>query len=138
MGDLIKRNPFAVLSELREAFKPKRVSDYEHARISTKGEFELVDYNAGLYVVSIKVSGQPKQDAEGKYLKENGYVTRLYVGNLDDCAWDSSSVMFDTLEEAQELKERMLPLLDKLTVMPKAETLNEMLRPYGLYGEFTS
>jgi len=134
IAELQEKNHFALLWDLRETFSPKELpSKLGWTRISTKGDLPLCDYNCGLFCVSVELYGQGYQ-IDGKYAGVNYYV-HFHVGNADDMSWDAWSKPYDTKEECLQQVYKTAKVLDDLVSMPSEEHLNEMLAPYGLYGQ---
>jgi hypothetical protein len=133
IGMLISRNHFAVLSDLSKVMQPRKIFDGYWVRLSTKGDFELCDYGRGLYAVKISVNGY------GAGLVNDSpkiqYCVNFHVGNIDDMSWDATSPYTESRADCVKLAEEMAPvILKQLNVMPTSDILNEMLRPYGMYG----
>ncbi len=133
-GEEQKKNSHGVLSSLKNCFAPVKVEEGFYTRISTKGEFNLFDYGAGLYCVKIFTCAHSlEQDGAAK--PNIKWSVKFHVGNLDDMSWGAWSKFFDTKEEAVVLAEKLAPILEDLAVMPTEKELNEALRPFGMYGE---
>lgn len=133
--ELYRKNSHAVLSDLRNLFDVKKCTGivYGYFRISTKGNFELVDYNAGLYDVSIKAVGEGYYEGDEH---KSRWAVRFMVSNLDDMMWIGYSKNYDSKEECIKHVDFVASILDDLVTMPTEQELNEMLRPFGIFGTF--
>lgn len=133
-GDALAKNHFSVIGDLRELFSPKRDQHGRWYRISCTGELNLCDYNAGLVSVSLSVQADRYDQALNKFFD---YVVFLSVGTLDDGSWAAWSKTYEDVNEATAMMNKIgEELLPDLVVLPTDEKLNEMLRPYGLFGEY--
>ncbi len=133
LGDRIAKNSHAVVSIFKHLMRPRKISEGHYARLSVAGKLGLCHYNAGLYCIQLRTNISPIQvDGKTKY----EYVVQFHIGNLDDMSWDAWSKYFETKEEADALVEKMAPLLDDLVELPTNDELNDLLQPFGLYGEF--
>jgi hypothetical protein len=135
MATLQYLNHFSLLSKLGEAFSPKELPDkLGWTRISTKGNLELHDYNNGLFCVTVKLSGQGRMK-DGKFDGVD-YHVRFHVGNSDDSSWGAWSKPYEDKEECLAQVNKTAQILNDLVSMPTGEELNDMLQPYGLYGQW--
>ena len=128
IGKLLLQNSFGVLSDLRQIMLPRKIKDGEWVRISVCGELGLSHYNSGIHNIHISISG----NYENKIIS---YGVLFSIGNLDDGLWQAWSKYFPTQQEAIDLAEKIAPILDDLVVLPTSEKLNDMLKPFGLFGE---
>lgn len=131
---LLDSNSYAVLSDIRELFQPKRLSvGYGWGRISAKGEMEVHDYDAGVLYVRVSVVRHFFNQKEN--MPDEWYVS-FHISCLDDGEWAAWSPPTTDKESVQQMVdkigEEVLPLL---TTLPNSEDLNKLLRPYGLYGK---
>jgi hypothetical protein len=129
-------NSLHTLSSICDLLLPRRLNpdhEYGWACISTTGLFELFDYGRGLLFVSVTVERTPDPERA---------CCRVHIGNIDDGEWQARS---DTVltGKAQTLVDEVAKALflergemTGLRVLPSSERLNEILEPFGLYGEF--
>lgn len=130
MSKLIKENSFGLLFDFRKIMAPRKISDSWWARISTSGQLNLCSYGVELHNVTLRCVEIGHLDSP------NTFEVRFSIGTADDGSWGACSKQFSTKEEAEALVLKMVPILNDLTVLPSESDLNEMLRPFGLFGEF--
>jgi hypothetical protein len=137
-GQLLVKNSFATLWDLAYLFQTRKIEDGHWERITARGNnFPLHDYGCGLYSVSLLVN------AMGYFAEEPGkekthrihYCVLFHIGCADDGEWQAWSKYFDTEQEAITLAEKLVPILDDLSSTPTEAELNEMLKPFGLWGQ---
>ena len=133
IGARLTSNSFGVLSDLKELMRPKKVAEGRWVRISTSGKLGLCHYDAYLHDICVWYCGVPEQ-VDGKWVVTS-YNVRFHIGNLDDCSWGAWSKNMSK-EEAIDMVEKIAPILDDLTELPTEDELNEMLRPFGMFGTF--
>lgn len=128
----IDENPFRACSDLRKAFLPQKIKNgHGYIRISAKGTFTLCDYNSGLYW--IKVSTLRDYNIDNS---EISYYVLLTIGNLDDGSWQAWSKRM-TKEKCDALVDRLnTEILQDLNTLPTEKELNDILKNFGLFGEF--
>lgn len=135
-AECLSRNSYSVIADLRELFTPKKDKFGRWRRISCTGELQLCDYGAGLVDVRASYMAERSRDDTTKS-EFIGWVVRFSVGTLDDGTWGAWSKLFDHKDDAIDLMNKLgEELLPELAVLPTDEKLNEMLRPYGMYGEY--
>lgn len=130
LGKRLANNGGGVLHDLKNLMRPKKIKDGEWVRISVCGELGLSHYNSGIHDIHIRVVG----NYENKIIS---YGVLFHIGNLDDGEWQAWSKYFPTIQEAIDLVEKIAPILDDLVVLPTSDELNEMLKPFGMYGELS-
>lgn len=121
-------NNFSILSELKKAFQPHQDKNGNWYRITVANGYDICHYDSGLLCVQVFSSYQGK----------NLWAVKFHVGNLDDGSFDAWSTYFETLEQANELRDRIAQaILPDLHVMDinTIESLNEKLKPFKMYGE---
>lgn len=127
---LMVTNPWSILYNLKNLMRPRRISDGHWMCFVSKGRFELHDYGCGLYSIYIRTLPW----TVGSETK--GYSVQFHVGCADDGSWAAWSSVFDNKDHADKLVEKLSKLLPDLTNMPTSKELNDLLFPFGLYGEF--
>jgi hypothetical protein len=137
--DDIRKNHFKALFDLQELFRPQKDEfGNGYIRISAKGDFGLFDYGVGLLSVQVSVVGYGK-GALGKPDEEVdkvNYTVLFTVGCADDGLWQAWSRVMPK-EKCEQLVEKIkTEILDDLSSLPKDTELNEMLQPYGLFGQY--
>lgn len=122
--DLVK-NRYESLSNLRKIFGIQELSDaYGYIRISGKGNFDLFDYDCGVYWVSVRT------------VKINSnYLVLFTVGSADDGLWWTWS-KYKTEEACKETTDKIRVLMNDLNTLPTDVELNRLLSPFGLYGGY--
>lgn len=138
-SDDIKQNHFQALYDLKNMFRPQKdESKYGYIRISSKGNFGLFDYGVGLLSVHVSVVGYGK-GALGKpdeEVNDVNYVVLFTVGCADDGLWQAWSKVMPK-EKCERMVEKIkIEILDELSILPTDVELNEMLQPYGLFGQY--
>jgi hypothetical protein len=132
-AELTHKNPFGLLFDIREIFSTKPTPNgLGHTRISTTGKLEICDYGVGLLVVSVKLVGQGNKPPE-----TTDYFVQFHIQSGDDSSWIAWSKPYKSKEDCLEMVKKVSELLTDLICLPSSEDLNEMLRPYGLYGEIS-
>lgn len=131
-----QQNHFGLLWDLKEIFSPKpHPNGLGWTRISTKGNLRLCDYNCGLFCVSVTLSGQGRFTDDEKKSHVIDWYVHFHVGNADDSSWGAWSQPYNDKEKCLAQVNKTAEILNDLVSMPDSDTLNEMLRPFGLYGE---
>ena len=136
----INTNIWKFLFDMKEMFQPQK-DEHGHGyiRISSKGKFDLHDYGVGLLYVHVRTVGYG-QGALGKPDEEVdkvNYVVLFTVGCADDGAWSAWSKVASK-EKCEQLVEKIkTDILDDLSCLPSDAELNEMLKNFGLFGEYT-
>lgn len=137
IAELQEKNHFGLLWDLREVFSPKPLPNgLGWTRISTQGDLDLHDYNCGLFCVYVRLMGQGRFIDGDKSKHTVDWYVFFHVGNADDSSWSAWSQPYEDKDKCLEQVNKTAEILKDLVSMPNGETLNEMLRPYGLYGEW--
>lgn len=128
----ILTNPYRLLSDLRDAFKPFQDENGDWHRISTTGMGnDLCHYNSGLYWLRLSVTSNHNESSQL-------FSVHFHIGNLDDMSFDAWSRLFDTKEEAESFRDEVAhTILPDLNVMPDdmVNHLNIELRKFQMFGE---
>jgi hypothetical protein len=129
-------NSFYTLDSICGLLLPRRLNpehQYGWACISATGLFELFDYEKGFLFVSVTVERTPDPEKA---------CCRVHIGNIDDGQWQARSDLIFT-KKAQSLVDEVAKALFLeggkmigLRILPSSERLNEILEPFGMYGEF--
>ena len=137
--DDIKKNHFKALFDLKEMFRPQK-DEFGHGyiRLSAKGNFGLFDYGVGLLSVHVSfvaygkgALGKPDEEVD-----DVNYTVLFTVGCADDGLWQAWSKVMPK-EKCESLVEKIkIDILDELSILPTDVELNEMLQPYGLFGQY--
>lgn len=125
-----RRDGFARIAEVFDAMQMERVQEspeiYEWVKIViANDEFPLWDYGRGLLRASI-----------GLTFEDDLYKVMLHFGNIDDGDWIAVESSGEKTPEAcfEKMDKLAKEILAPMVKVPSEKELNEMLRPYGMYG----
>jgi len=120
------KNTHAHISKFKQLLGVRFVSEHNYMGVMIAGDFEenLGSYGLGLLSVHIYTLGT-----------EIGWITRIYIGTLDDGEWFAESTVH-SLDEANVLTFRVYAnfIEDYPYILPNANELNKWLRKFGMYG----
>lgn len=128
-----EKNPYRYLNELYKNYFQVQKTDRGYIRVSAKGLFNLFEYGRGIYWVHVETVGYGRE-LDGKPIIQ--YCVLFSVGTINDGNWQAWST-YHSKEKCQEIVEKInKEIFPDLGSMPSEEMLNELLKPFGLFGAF--
>ena len=125
------RSGFDKIKDALDAMKMEKVPDGNRHKwlkvVVSNEDFGLCDYGYGLLRVRISLG-----------LDHGLWKIYFHVGNIDDGDWLAvEAIGRDTPEACLEKMDRIAHnILASMVKIPSEERLNELLRPFSMYGTF--